>query len=99
MPSTLSSLSTPVMPPALSLLIMLLGAYVALDLGQRLNRPGTLERTPWLLAAALALSAALWAAPVLAIADLLAGREFGFDAYIASAAVLLTATLSFAGLN
>ncbi len=99
MPNTLSSLSTPVMPPALSLLIMLLGAYVALDLGQRLNRPGTVERTPWLVAAALALSAGLWAAPILAIADLLAGHEFGFDAYIAGAAALLSAALSFAGLN
>ena len=50
MTNTLSSLSTPVMPPALSLLIMLLGAYVALDLGQRVTglAPWNARRGWWL---------------------------------------------------
>ncbi len=65
-----AGLNHPGMPPALGLLVMLLGVYVSIDMGQRVRRRNPGERLPWLLAAAVALSTGLWAAAVLGVADL-----------------------------
>ncbi len=99
MAGAMSTLSTPALPPALSMLVMLLSAYVALDLARRVRRLGHRDRRPWLLAAAVALCAGLWATPVIGLTDLLSRFDAGFNAGIAGVAVLASIALAVAGLN
>jgi diguanylate cyclase (GGDEF)-like protein len=94
----LTSLAISGMPPAMALLVMLLGVYVSVDMGQRILLRGPAERLPWLLATVLALATGLWATAVLAVADALAGVEFGFDARVAGAAALAAVALGLPGL-
>ena len=49
-----SSPNFDLLPPATALLVLVLGAYVCVDMGQRVRRRAAAERWPWLLAAALA---------------------------------------------
>ena len=43
----LSTLQISALPPLHGALVMLLGAYVALELGQRVRAVRSAERTPW----------------------------------------------------
>jgi diguanylate cyclase len=83
----------------MGLLVLLLGAYVCIDLGQRVRRHGAAERLPWLVAAVIALATGLWAAAVLGVAELLVGMDSAFDARMAGAAALAAIALALPGLN
>ena len=51
-----TSLSPALLPPAMGLLVLLLGAYVCIDMGQRVRQRAAAERLPWLLASGVALA-------------------------------------------
>lgn len=87
------------LPPLMALLVLLLGAVVCVDMGQRVRQRSAAERLPWLLAAAVALSTGLWAAAVLGVAHRVAGLDTGFDAHRAAAAALAAFVLSLPGLH
>ena len=93
-----TSLSPPLLPPALGLLVLLLGAYVCIDMGQRVRQRAAAERLPWLLASALALATGLWATAVLGVANLMSGQDIGFDAHTAGGAGLAAFVLGLPGL-
>jgi diguanylate cyclase (GGDEF)-like protein len=80
-------------------LVLLLGAYVSVDMGQRVRHRSAAERRPWLVAAVVALSTGLWAASVLNAADLATGPESGFDIVLAGAALLATLGLGLPGMR
>jgi diguanylate cyclase (GGDEF)-like protein len=79
------------------LLVLLLGAYVSVDMGQRVRHRSAAERRPWLVAAVVALSTGLWSAAVLSVVDQLTRPEAGFDPGLASAAALATLALALPG--
>ncbi|HRH87810.1 MAG TPA: hypothetical protein PLO41_13245, partial [Rubrivivax sp.] len=62
-------------PPLMALLVLLLGTYVCIDMGQRVRQRAAAERLPWLLAAALGLATGLWAAAVLGVEQRLVGAD------------------------
>ena len=86
------------LPPAMGLLVMLLGAHVCIDMGQRVHQRAAAERLPWLLASGVALATGLWATAVLGVANLLSGLDFGFDGHRAGAAALSAFALGLPGL-
>ncbi len=94
-----SSLSQANMLSAMYLLVLLLGAYVSVDMGQRVRQRSAAERRPWLVTAVMALSTTLWAAAVLSVAALQAGADVGFDALWVGAAALTTIALGLPGLH
>jgi len=94
-----SSLNHLSLPPAMGLLVVLLGTYVSIDVGQRVLRRSAGERLPWLLAATAALSTALWATAVLGVAQMLAGPDAGFDAQLAAAAAGAAVVLALPALH
>jgi diguanylate cyclase (GGDEF)-like protein len=95
----LSSLPNQIaLPPAMGLLVLLLGAYVCIDLGQRVRQRTAADRLLWLLGAMVALATGLCAATVLGVADLLADQDFGFDARAVGAAALAAHALGLPGL-
>ena len=93
------SLEPLLLPSAMGLLVLLLGTYVCIDMGQRARRHSAAERLPWAVAAVLALSTGLWAAAVLGVAERLAGLEAGFDLHAAAAAALAAFGLGLPGLH
>ena len=93
-----TGLSPVLLPPAMGLLVMLLGAYVCIDMGQRVRQRAAAERLPWLLASGVALATGLWATAVLGVANLLSGLDFGFDGHSAGAAALSAFALGLPGL-
>lgn len=93
MASSLATLSAPLVPPLLGLLTAVLGAYVALDLGQRARRLQGKARDPWLIAAAAALAVACWSAQVLALSSIFDAFDTGFEPGL----TILAAVLGFAG--
>ena len=93
-----TGLSPVLLPPAMGLLVMLLGAYVCIDMGQRVRQRAAAERMPWLLASGVALATGLWATAVLGVANLLSGLDFGFDGHSAGAAALSAFALGLPGL-
>ena len=93
-----ASLSPPPLPPALGLLVLLLGAYVCIAMGQRVRQRAAAERLPWLLASAMALATGLWAAAVLGVASLKSSLDIGFDAHTVGGAGLAAFVLGLPGL-
>jgi len=83
----------------MGLLVLLLGAYVSIDLGQRVRRHGAAERLPWLVTSVVALATGLWAAAVLGVAQLLAGQDSSFDVRLAGAAALAAIVLGLPGMG
>ncbi len=96
---SLSTLQLPALPPLHSLLVMLLGIYVTLDLGLRVRRVAQAERLPWRVASALALVVVLCSGMLLGLAEALSGLEPGFDIATLVMAMLASAALALLGLG
>ncbi len=94
-----NSLSQPGVPPLMGLLVLLLAAYVSVDMAQRVRRLAAAERLPWLLSSSLALAAGLWATAVLGVAELLSGADAAFDLRLAGAAALAAIALGLPGIG
>jgi diguanylate cyclase (GGDEF)-like protein len=94
-----TSLGPTLLPPAMGLLVLVLGAYVCIDIGQRVRHRAAAERLPWLLASAVALATGLWATAVLRVADSMSEIEFGFDGHAVGAATLAAFALGLPGLH
>ena len=94
-----TSLNPTALPPATGLLIMLLAAYVGIDMGQRAQQRGGAERLPWLLSAAAALAAGMGAAAVLGVTDLVTGLDAAFDLRWTVAAAITSCGLCLLGLR
>ncbi len=86
-------------PPLMALLVLLLGTYVCIDMGQRVRQRAAAERLPWLLAAALGLATGLWAAAVLGVEQRLVGADIGFAAPVAATALLAALAFGLPGLH
>jgi diguanylate cyclase (GGDEF)-like protein len=99
MHDSLATLNSPGLPSALSLLVIVLAAYVTLDMGHRAHKLGASLRNPWLLGAALGLSAGIWSAQYLALCGLLSPFSVGFHPVIAGAAWALALACCVAGLR
>ncbi|MCU0923783.1 MAG: hypothetical protein MUF16_26245, partial [Burkholderiaceae bacterium] len=84
---------------AMYLVVLSLGAYVSVAMGQRVRDRGAAERRPWLLTAVMALSTTLWAAAVLSADALTAGPAVGYDALFVGASALVTIALGLPGLH
>jgi len=93
-----ASLIPTLLPPAMGLLVLLLGAYVCIDMGQRVHQRAAAERLPWLLLSGVALATGLWATAVLGVAGRVSGPDIGFDAHTAGAAALAALALGLPGL-
>ncbi len=94
-----TSLNPTALPPAAGLLVMLLAAYVGIDMGQRAQQRGGAERLPWLLSAAAALAAGMGAAAMLGVADLVTGLDAAFDLRWTVGAAIATCGLVLLGLR
>jgi diguanylate cyclase (GGDEF)-like protein len=84
---------------AMYLVVLSLGAYVSVAMGQRVRDRGAAERRPWLLTAVMALSTTLWAAAVLSADALTASPSVGFDALFVGASALVSVALGLPGLH
>lgn len=99
MNSALAALQPSLLPPALGVVVALLGAYVALDAGRRVQALDGAARNPWLMAAAVALAVGVWSAQVLGLNRMLSGVDASFDPGLAIVAALLGLALGVAALR
>ena len=95
----LSTLQISALPPLHGALVMLLGAYVALELGQRVRAVRSAERTPWWMASALAWVVALCSSVLLGLAEPMSRFQVGFDLGSVAMAALCSAALALTGLH
>ena len=95
----LSTLQLSVLPPVQGVLVMLLGTYVTLELGQRVRRVRQAERTPWQLASALAWVVALCSSMLLGLTEPMSHFEIGLDVGQVAVAALSSAALALTGLS
>jgi NO-binding membrane sensor protein with MHYT domain len=99
MKSSLAALAPTLLPPAMAVAVMLLGAHVALDTGRRVRTLEGAARNPWLAASALALATGLWSAQVLTLSTMLTPVDAGFAPGLAIIAALAGLVLGAAGLS